>query len=303
MGGWSTTLSWLASLQVFPAFWCRGLPRGRSRWNRSPQLPHQQQMQCWRCEAGQINSQKQEETESTAIWVHAATSVSAKDTDTACLELPDSVSGVQQFNDVHLICYPAECVPCVVRNDPHNGFKDVDHNAGPLQKVQTTAMIYRIVLTISLRLILWPSQNDLHHDECVSVQAWAGNKRNLPAGAPCHTKYRIYRENGFSPIRRWWREWAKGTARAPLAQSTAPFTLSTTWNIWWWLSPIDGEVDEAQYIGSEYRQDGFGDLDQAVPWGIFISSTMMVIMMARTPSENVRVSDFFMVWVGGEKMR
>ena len=63
---------------------------------------------------GKSNSQKQEETGKYGDLFHAATSVSAKLYDTACLNYL-ILFQVCSSCDVHLICYPAECVPCVCR--------------------------------------------------------------------------------------------------------------------------------------------------------------------------------------------
>src|SRR4051794_31234566 len=49
------------------------------------------------------------------------------------------------------------------------------------------------------------------------------------------------------------------------------------------IVPIDGDIDEAQQIGQEDRPDSLSAWKSA-PSGTFSSSTMMVMMMATTPS-------------------
>ncbi len=48
--------------------------------------------------------------------------------------------------------------------------------------------------------------------------------------------------------------------------------------------PVDPDVDEAEDIAEEHRKDGPERAASAAPCGTFISSTMMVMMMAMTPS-------------------
>ena len=63
--------------------------------------------------------------------------------------------------------------------------------------------------------------------------------------------------------------------------------------------PVDRHIDEAEHIAEEDRQLGRAAPASRSPCGTFSSSTMMVMMMAITPSLNAVSRSLFMLPRGG----
>ena len=76
------------------------------------------------------------------------------------------------------------------------------------------------------------------------------------------------------------------SSRVRLAQRTPPLTRRATWEHVVMVVQVDADVDEAEQVAQQARTRGADDVVEALPLGTFSSSTMIVMMMARTPSLN-----------------